>query len=510
MLDNKLYYKTIPFSQDFTVKTIRLQFLNVEADNITMDDKTRIKGIETQIDMSSRLQMNKTYRIENQEQPGGTLIGEIFTKSTLASGKALCIIRPYNFHRNNEGYLYIKDGDRTLFITNFNVTPKTTINDIKILHEGAKWKSTNKVHPGELIHIRLEGIGFNKASFHFEDLTPIDTSSLTKNDQVTEYKLKIPIDISKKRLDIYNHDEPTEKFLKIEEFQRPREFDFVNIDYGQRKVRLASIRKPLINFETIKDVNVSFSEYKIDSEDKLFGKQYLDMEVIVRDKSNKLIEMKEINDIEVCPSDNSPRYPYYDKSDCLQDDINLNQYLRNKTYELPEWSRITLKTKHDEDKYDESIKKKEIEIIQGSRYKFDVEVSFPAGLISIFKDEYQEELIRRNESGEITDTVMVTKTKMNYGKFSGISMAMMAQFSFYHPDKIATYRPYKVGAGFLALNAFNFQENADKDLAIVVLGSVYPTTKDTKLSFPLYVGGGYLVQESKMIFLIGPGIRVTL
>ena len=89
---------------------------------------------------------------------------------------------------------------------------------------------------------------------------------------------------------------------------------------------------------------------------------------------------------------------------------------------------------------------------------------------------------------------------------------MIAQFTFYHPEKINTPRPFKVGAGFLALNAFNFTDTdearAKRDVGLVVIGSVYPTTKDVKLTFPLYIGGGYQLKDQKWFFLVGPGIRI--
>jgi hypothetical protein len=44
----------------------------------------------------------------------------------------------------------------------------------------------------------------------------------------------------------------------------------------------------------------------------------------------------------------------------------------------------------------------------------------------------------------------------------------------------------------------------------VVIGSLYPTTKDVKLTFPLYMGGGYLLKERKFFFLLGPGISIRL
>jgi len=47
-------------------------------------------------------------------------------------------------------------------------------------------------------------------------------------------------------------------------------------------------------------------------------------------------------------------------------------------------------------------------------------------------------------------------------------------------------------------------------MGIVVIGSLYPTRKDVKLTFPLHMGGGYKLNEGKWFILIGPGISVRL
>jgi hypothetical protein len=86
---------------------------------------------------------------------------------------------------------------------------------------------------------------------------------------------------------------------------------------------------------------------------------------------------------------------------------------------------------------------------------------------------------------------------------------MMAQFSFYKEGEIQQLLPVKVGLGFLAQNAFNFNQDAERDLGIVLIGSVYPLQKKGKLNFPLYGGFGYFMQEAKFFFLVGPGIRVS-
>jgi len=190
----------------------------------------------------------------------------------------------------------------------------------------------------------------------------------------------------------------------------------------------------------------------------------------------------------VCPGEMSPRHPYYYKKDCVQAGISLNKYLSTKTYDLDDWVRIELTFKHASSKYESPGMVQTAEFIVQKPYRFDVDVSFPAGLII-------------NRFGDDSGA---------FDNFGGISMAMIAQFSFYDQERIGKFKPYKVGAGFLALNAFNFNEGVNRDVAIVVLGSLYPTRKDAKLTFPLYMGGGRFLGSGDWFILLGPGIRVSL
>ncbi|MGI4967701.1 MAG: hypothetical protein ACRYGH_02030, partial [Janthinobacterium lividum] len=129
----------------------------------------------------------------------------------------------------------------------------------------------------------------------------------------------------------------------------------------------------------------------------------------------------------------------------------------------------------------------QVELVLRRHVNFDINVSFPAGLLT--KVSGQE----------------------GYGSFSGISLATLAQLSFYAPDRINRQRPYRIGAGFVALNAFNLSQTATgRDLGIVLLGSVTPVRTGARLTFPLYLGGGYLLSAGKPFFLLGPGIGVTL
>ncbi len=473
----------------FTVKGSRLKFINMDKKEITSDEVARTKGVEVMIENNWALNLQKTYRIEDQEQPGGVLIAELFTRNTVTNNKVLCWLRVYNYHRISEGYLYIKDGDQTKFITNVSITPKASIKNVQVLHEGGDWTSNLTVNPGEIINLRIEGEGLHKARFQFDDLTDITSDSSLRTETVLVYKLQVPLNIKRKRIGIYNRAVNTNYSLAVREYQRPRPFDFISINYGdQSRVVAALVDGPLFHDHVLKDVVFSFNPNVIDQDAMLYGRQYLDIDIRVTNSRNELIDQRRIEDIVICPGNNSPRYAFYGGKDCLLGDISLNNILGRKTYDLDEWSRIEIIIRHDKDKYgDEGIVKK-MDLVLRRRTKFDIDVSFPAGLL----------VKKQGESG--------------YGDLGGISMAMIAQMSFYHPEKIARYRPYKVGAGFLALNAFNFSSSpdVDRDIGAVIIGALYPTTRDTKLTFPLYLGGGYFISKKTdpWFYFLGPGIRV--
>lgn len=156
-------------------------------------------------------------------------------------------------------------------------------------------------------------------------------------------------------------------------------------------------------------------------------------------------------------------------------------------YDLDDWSRIIVAVKHQSSQYADPGYTQTVELVLKRRYKFDIDVSFPAGLLTR----------RQGESG--------------YGDLGSISLATLAQFSFYNPTKINRLRPYKIGAGFVALNAFNLgSSGTNRDLGVVILGSVYPTRREAKLTCPLYLGGGFLLGTQKWFYMVGPGIGVRL
>ncbi|MEQ9216942.1 MAG: hypothetical protein RLO17_02800 [Cyclobacteriaceae bacterium] len=489
--NGKLTYKADSIYQRFRVMAGRLAFLQFDKQEVTpQDDKA--SDIEIQLDNHYNLKIGKTYRVENQEAVGGPLIAELFTKNRLNNDKILCLLRVYAFHRKSDGYLYIKDGDEPRFVTNLDITPKTNIQTISIKREGRDWEKSNVVYPGETIGVRFEGDGMHKANFAFQGIGRISPDSAFQNENIASFEFRVPMSIASSKIEIFNHNQSTGKSLSVREYQKPKAFDYVILDFGDEQHVVSDIDKPIYYDKTITDLIFSFDRALIDQNLNINGVQYLTIDVKVSNKKGNLIELYKFDQLAICPSERSPRHAFYNIDECRADDVNLNNHLAKKTFDLEEWSRIDLTVSHVKDKYGGRGQTKKIVVYLKRDYTFDIDVSFPSGLL-IFKS---------SDDPDDPDA--------KFANFGGISFAMMWQMSFYQPGKIAKYRPYKIGAGFIALNAFNFAENADQDIGLVVIGSLYPISSDNKLSFPLHMGFGYLLDEQKMFGLIGPGIRVRL
>lgn len=476
-----------PINCTFNVKSGGLIFLHVDADDIVLDENAKAEGITVLLDYNKGLQMNVPYLVEEKETNASPLVAEIIPKERVLNNKVLCSLRVFNYHQKSGGFLYLKDYNNNKFITNFNVIHKVTVDKVKIMRNGTDWVEDNVVYPGELVLVRLEGHSLNKARIKFPELQNLTHDSIS-NESYAEFKLKVPIDISKKTIDILNFNESTKKNLVIKEYRLASPFNYININYSGEKKVISDIRGPELYDKTIKDVVVSFSPEKIDSLGKLYGKQYLSMEIKVLGKKNEIIDIANVDNIVVCPNEKSPRYQYYDKADCKNSEISINSKISNSTYNLSDWSKLILTFKNQQDKYTQDIQTKRVEIVLQKHYDFDIDVSFPTGLL----------IKKRNEEG--------------FGQFSSVSMAIIGQYSFYAKDKINKLRPYKLGAGFLALNAFDFSsaDNTSRDFGAVVLGTLNPVNTDRKLTFSLYLGGGYLFSNKTLFWLIGPGISVKL
>lgn len=470
---------------NFTVRESRLRFLRIDQREIVRERDNR-EGVEIQLDNDRLLEMQKTYRIEDREERGGPLVAELFTVRRLSNDRVLCILRPYLYHRISDGYLIIKDGDQPRFLTNINILPEARISSVSILREGQKWTTERFVRPGETVEVRIEGEGLGQARFAFEDLEDVSPDTITRNDRVANYVVRIPLNIRKSAIEIYNQGRRTGVSLSVREYERPRPLDFVFVDYGEGPKAANSLGQLILYPHTIRDVVLSFDASRIDGSDQLYGKQILEIEVRISGARNELVELLSIPHLEICPEQNSPRAAFYQSPNCNRQDLPLNSRLSRKTHSLDDWSRIEITIRHKRERYGGEGYTQRVEIVRQKLVTFDLDLSFPAGLI----------IKKVGEEG--------------FPGLGGISLAMIAQFTFFDKEQVRRPKPFKIGAGFLAQNAFNFNPDVrDRDLGLVVIGSLYPTRKDSKLNFPLYGGGGYFLTQSKFFFLIGPGIRVN-
>ena len=474
----------------FNVKANNLYYINFDKKLVYLDNEVR-NSEEITADYNNALQLRKVYRIEDNEADGN-LIAELFTIAQVLNGttsRTICRIKPYAIHRASEGYMYVKDNGKARFVTNLDILEKPKVTNVSIMRNGDVWTSNLTVYPGEQLDVKIEGKGLMNAQFGFDNLTLVSEDTAKSSEEAAYYTVIVPIKINRKSVDIIMNGKPTSFDFTIKEYQRPTDLDFVSVNYGGPSVSAGNdkLNKPIMWDQIITDINLVFNDSKIDEVGKLYGKQYINIEVKLFNSNNDLIEIQQIDDIVVCPGNNSPRHQFYDLSDCQKASINLNDYLVHKTYKLDPFTQIQITIKHDEAKYSSKGYTKKINIILTRKTHFDIQVAFPAGLI-------------------------VKNFKMpGYGSLSGISTSVLGQMNFYDPTRIGKLKPYSIGAGFIALNAFNFSSTADaaRDLGIVVLGSITPVNKNSKFSIPIYFGGGYLLKASAWFVVLGPGIQVN-
>jgi hypothetical protein len=497
----RLTYQLPPLRLDFVVRASRLRFLTAERKDVTYDDAGRSQGSEFVLDDGHNFELHHTYRVEAQQEPGGALIAELYTRSYLSNDRVLFQLRVYNTHRQADGYLFIKDGDVAKYITNFDITPRPRIANISVLHRGGDWSNNTTVSPGETVDVRLEGESLLKGRYHFDGGNIIPSDSSTRSEKTIIYRVQVPLSSVRKRIGIFDGSSPTEFGLNVKEAQRPHPLNFVQVNYGDGPHSITQLNGPILYDKTISDVVFSFNNNAIDESGNLYGRQYLTMDVRTVDDKGNLIDQRSVDQVVICPGESSPRYAYYQGNDCQVGNFSINNLLGRKTYDLDAWYRIIITVRNDARQYGTKGYSQQIELVLRRHVNFDISVSFPAGLLTKYADQ------------------------PSYTSFGGISLATLAQLSFYAPDRINRLRPYRVGAGFVALNAFNLSNSTDvqRALGIVVIGSVTPVRTGARLSFPLYLGGGLLLGQSAQgqstqgqaarvlpFLLFGPGIGVTL
>ncbi len=490
---NELSFDLPHIKIKFNVKPNRIDYINPEKFTVYFNPDFKAAD-DIQFDLNRNMGLRKTYRIEDQQETGGNLIAEIFTQSQLVnSNKVLCKIRTFALHRVNEGYLYIKDGDKTRFLTNFNIIEKPRIDEIAIMHDGEDWTGNLGVYPGEKFEVRIKGTGLQQSSLQFEGIENVIRDTTRLSDEVAFFIVKVPVSLPKKKVNVFLNKRSTEYSLLIKEYQLPTDFDFIIVNYdGEKNIPLNSdaFNKPIFYDGNIKDINFVFDPSKIDENGKLNGKQYFDIEIKIFNSKNDLVEMQNLNNLAIVPSDNSPRSAFYDSKDARFLPISINDFLVHKTYTFDPFTQIIISVKHNDLKHGANGYTRKLKLIIKKKYNLDVQVSFPAGLL-LYK---------------FGDT---TSVESKFKNLSGISIAFIAQLQFYDENNVNKFKPYSIGAGFIAFDAFNFSQNsANRDLGVVALGTLTPLQRG-KLSIPLYLGGGYLINQDDWFLLFGPGLRFS-
>lgn len=471
---------------EITVKPGRLFFLNPDKETIFMEKMGRGKE-EMQFDHHSGLKLGTTYRVEDRQKAAGRLMAEVTPKSVLDNNKVLCEVITYAFHRKTDNYLYLKRNGKTEYMTNFNIVNKPKIEEVELLRRGADWTENLKAFPGEEFELRVRGTGLSMTRFSFLPCEfERDTSRVS--DRVVFYKVKVPLDIDRQKVSVFMNEDITQYELRISEYERPAPFDFVHVNYGkgEKKITDQDYDKAVFYPESIKDITLKFDVDSIDSGEKLYGKQYLEIEARIINAQNELVDIQTIDDIVVCPGESSPRNEFYDNEGCSGHTINLNDYLLRKTYNMDDFSQIIVTVKHREGRYSKAVSKRKITIFAERNSVIDLQVSFPAGLL----------VKSFSESG--------------IGNLTGISLSVLAQLSFYDEKRIGEKKPFKIGAGFIAFNTFNFSNDPDidRDIGLVIMGSVEPIRTKRAFSFPIYSGFGYKLSADDFFFIFGPGIQV--
>lgn len=481
------------FDFRITVRVVRSKFnyLNFTEPTYFFEPRGE-KAITVWFDYNPNIKLNKTYRIEDQESPGGRLIGEIYTRAYVENqNKVIASMRTYALHQIEGGLLYIKEGDRNRFFTNFNIAPKPYIEKVEILRPGKEWTGSQIVYPGEEIELKIQGTGLVNSEITFSDGKHIALpDTIRKNNNVRYFTLTVPVDIKERSIPISLNQNTTSFELLVNEYQRPRKLDFITINYGDSDHEITSEKfyKPALYHDEIGEVVIAAHIDEIDNENDFYGVQYVDVEIRLWDKNNRQIESRKVEGLKFVPDITSTRSLGYDHKNESNAILRINDVLVNKTHDLRPWSKIEITVEHDKDKYGGNGYKSKAIIYRSDNMAIDIEVSFPAGLF----------------------VVQVGEASVN--SLTGLSIASMANFTFYKKGQIKKEQPLRLGLGFIALNAINSitgNDGAESDIGAVSLLSFQPLHTESKINFPLYAGFGYLFNSQNLFFLIGPGIKIT-
>lgn len=526
---------------NFNVNVTRIAFLNLNKKEITLGEASRRDGVELIMENHISLEKGRIYKVEDVEKNDtiNPLIAELYVKEVLRGNRVRCIMRPEMLHAMKSGYLYLKMNKQTRFIINLNITPPLQVTNLSLLHEGGSWDSESiDVYPGETVFVKVEGVSLHKKTLDWEGDVSVtyDTTQISEN--VRFYKMKIPISTTSSRIFLRAGQVQTGKFLQIKEYQRPRPFDFVILSAHRNNVPLTKFTtKTYISRQTLRNIRFDFDNKIIDQGNDLYGKQYLDFDIQYFGAKGELIEFQKMSNYVVFPDQKSTRGKYYEgNTPETPKPISVDELFHYKMRNLEDYSKILITVSNSPNRYKEVSKPKEIEIVIQRPWRFDIDVSLPAGLMVQNLGQTKSEIEAHGkwtkdmsnwqekvDKGEIFITGQNEKTnaltyniappaepkKANFkDNIGNISVAVIGQISFPEPNRVGRVYPWRVGVGFLVLNALNLASTTPADLALIAVASVYPLRSSKLFNLPIHIGVGYRVNERIPFVMISPGISV--
>jgi hypothetical protein len=92
--------------------------------------------------------------------------------------------------------------------------------------------------------------------------------------------------------------------------------------------------------------------------------------------------------------------------------------------------------------------------------------------------------------------VLLFSVSQSFSKATCNGFSLFSNGEILIDTNVYSYEKNKITVGGEVYLPFEFSKNdAERDLGIVILGSVYPTRKERRFSFPLYAGFGYFLNE---------------
>jgi len=485
------YYQRIePFN--FTAKKGSLKFLDLGRDEVLLGRKERSKALDITFNRPLELDAKRVYRIEEDEDVGSRLVGELFTKKLLPNGQVQAQLKIYDYHDREKSTLYLKDGERSLFLVNINIIPTPSVSQVFLARKKGEWKPLWKVRPGEEVWLKWEGESLDKARWELKGLQKFIEKKNTKvSSQQVEVKVTIPKDIREDEIPLLLGGEASGFKLEIQEYDRPHPLSFVSLGFPKKRTRMYGnkmIDRPYY-IDQFEGFDIRTHEAYIEAEEELYGVQHIYIYFTLYDPEGRILEEKKYRRVQIRPGEHSPRHVKYSTQAWGDSLLELRKVFEYLIGNADAWSKMNIRIGHDSTHYEnkrQGMEAIQFNLILRKQVQFDIEVGFPVGIIANHPD---------HEGGTRID---------------GASFFLMGQIGFYQRNKVNQLHKFRLGFGPVALNALNLRKSNRVDLGVAGMLMLYPTNQRSKVSVPLSIGGGYAITRDYWFLYAGAGVSVRL